>query len=145
MELQAPLWILKSEPETYGWYDQIRQGVAMWDGVRNHQAKANLARMICGELAYFYHSGKARALVGVVEVVREAYPDPTDTSGRWIAVDVKPVAHLQPPLELNRLKAMPELASSSLVRQPRLSVIPLSAEEADVVSQLVARDHLRPL
>jgi len=134
MEFQAPLWILKSEPETYSWSDLCYEGVAMWDGVRNHQAKANLSRMKCGELAYFYHSGKARALVGVVEVVREAYPDPTDNTERWLAVDVRAIARLAAPLDLKTLKSLPQLGSSALVRQARLSVIPLSDVEAQEVA-----------
>ena len=89
MTKKVPNWILKTEPETFGWSHQVAEKVAVWDGVRNHQAKANLGRLKCGELAYFYHSGKARELVGVVEVVREAYPDPTDESGKWLAVDVR--------------------------------------------------------
>ena len=130
---KVPLWILKTEPETFGWSHQIAEGTAMWDGVRNHQAKANLMKMRCGELAYFYHSGKRRELVGVVEVVREAYPEPTDTSGRWVAIDVKAHSVLTEPIELKALKSMNELAESALVKQSRLSVIPLSASEGDAV------------
>ena len=127
---KVPRWILKTEPEAFGWPDQVKEGVAMWDGVRNHQAKAHLARMKCGELAYFYHSGKTRQLIGIVEITREAYPDPTDASGRWLAVDVSTFARLVKPIELKFLKSMTELENSALARQSRLSVVPLTDEEA---------------
>ena len=130
---KVPLWILKTEPETFGWSHQTEQGTAMWDGVRNHQAKANLMKMQCGQLAYFYHSGKRRELVGVVEIVREAYPDPTDSTGRWVAVDVRTHSVLVEPIELKTLKSMDELADSALVKQSRLSVIPLSSTEGEAV------------
>ena len=142
MTKKVPNWILKTEPETFGWSHQVAEGVAVWDGVRNHQAKANLGRLKCGELAYFYHSGKARELVGVVEVVREAYPDPTDESGKWLAVDVRTFAKLQVPFALKALKLMGELAESALVKQSRLSVIPLRPDEARAV---FSRVKLEPI
>jgi len=134
---KVPLWILKTEPETFGWSHQLEEGTAVWDGVRNHQAKANLQKMKCGELAYFYHSGKRRELVGIVEVVREAYPDPSDETGRWVAVDVKPHSVLLDPVELKVLKSMTELAESALVKQSRLSVIPLSLAEGAAVFSIL--------
>ena len=139
---KVPQWILKTEPETFGWSHQVEQGIAVWDGVRNHQARANLLKMKCGELAYFYHSGKRREVVGVVEVVREAYQDPTDETGKWIAVDVKAHAILVESIELKTLKSMKELADSALVRQSRLSVIPLTRTEGLAVSEKVT---FRPL
>ena len=142
MTKKVPHWILKTEPETFGWSHHVAEDVAVWDGVRNHQAKANLGRLKCGELAYFYHSGKARELVGVVEVVREAYPDPTDESGKWLAIDVRTFAKLQAPLALKALKLMDELADSALVKQSRLSVIPLRPEEARAV---FAQVELEPI
>ena len=90
-------------------------------------------KMQCGQLAYFYHSGKRRELVGVVEIVREAYPDPTDSTGRWVAVDVRTHSVLVEPIELKTLKSMDELADSALVKQSRLSVIPLSSTEGEAV------------
>lgn len=115
-------WLLKSEPETWSWDDQVRQGTEHWDGVRNHQASNNLKAMRNGDRAFFYHSGDAREVVGIVEVVREYYPDHTDASGRFGMVDVRALRPLTRPVSLKTIKADPALQGMALVRQSRLSV-----------------------
>lgn len=118
-------WILKSEPEEWSWEDQVRAGTDVWDGVANPQAVRNLRAMRRGDLALFYHTGEERRAVGVVEVVREAYPDPTDPSGRRLVVEVRAVQPLPRPVTLAQIKADPALSHLALVRQPRLSVVPV--------------------
>lgn len=121
-------WILKSEPDEWSWEDQVRAGTDVWDGVVNPQALRNLRAMRRGDLALFYHTGDERRAVGVVEVVREAYPDPTDPSGRRVVVDVRAVRPLPRPVTLAQIKAEPRLSHLALVRQPRLSVVPVDEE-----------------
>lgn len=118
-------WLLKSEPETWSWADQVAKGQALWDGVRNHQAAAHLKAMKVGESAFFYHSGAERRIVGLVTVQRAAFPDPTDPSGRFVAVEVETKAPLPRPVTLAAIKADPTLAHLGLVRQSRLSVMPI--------------------
>jgi predicted RNA-binding protein with PUA-like domain len=120
-------WLMKSEPGTWSWDDQVRDGVAEWDGVRNHQASNNLKAMRVGDRAFFYHSVNEKRIVGIVEVVREYYPDPSDTSGRFGMVDVKAVEPLPQPVALKDIKADPRLAELPLLRQSRLSVMPIDA------------------
>ena len=119
-------WLLKSEPETWSWDDQVRQGTEHWDGVRNHQAANNMKAMRLGDRAFFYHSGDTREVVGIVEVVREYYPDHTDPSGRFGMVDVRAVRPLAKPVGLKAIKADPQLQDMPLVRHSRLSVSPVS-------------------
>jgi predicted RNA-binding protein with PUA-like domain len=114
-------WLVKSEPETWSWDDQVAKKVEHWDGVRNHQAANNMKAMKVGDRAFFYHSGGERAIVGIVRVVKTYYPDPSDASGRFGMVDVEAVA-------LAQIKAEPALARLALVRQSRLSVMPVDAE-----------------
>jgi predicted RNA-binding protein with PUA-like domain len=121
-------WLLKSEPETFGWDDLCRLGRDMWDGVRNHQAANNLRAMQVGDRAFFYHSVNEKRIVGIAEVVRTAYPDPTDDSGRFVVVDVTPVAPLPQPVTLQQIKDDPRLGHLALVRQARLSVMPVDSE-----------------
>ncbi|MDR7408289.1 MAG: EVE domain-containing protein [Armatimonadota bacterium] len=121
-------WILKSEPDEWSWEDQVRAGTDVWDGVVNPQALRNLRAMRRGDLALFYHTGDERRAVGVVEVVREAYPDPTDPSGRRVLVDVRALRPLPRPVTLAQIKAEPRLSHLALVRQPRLSVVPVDGE-----------------
>lgn len=120
-------WLLKSEPSAFSWQQQVAHGVEPWTGVRNHAAKRNLMAMRIGDRAFFYHSNVGKEIVGVVEVVREAYPDPTAASGGWVAVDVRAVAPLPKPVSLAVIKADPVFADFALVRQSRLSVLPVSA------------------
>ena len=121
-------WLIKSEPGAWSWDDQVRVSVEPWTGVRNYQASNNLKAMRLGDTAFFYHSVDQKLIVGVVEVVREAFPDPTDPEGRWVAVDVKAVKPVPNPVSLARIKAEPRLADIPLVRQSRLSVCPLTEE-----------------
>lgn len=121
-------WLVKSEPDAFSWQEQVENGVEPWTGVRNHAAKNNLRAMRLGDRAFFYHSNEGREIVGIVEVVREAYPDPTAESGDWVAVDVKAISPLPRPVTLSAMKADPALEGLALVRQSRLSVSPVSAE-----------------
>ena len=122
-------WLLKSEPGSWSWEDQVRDGVTEWDGVRNHQADNNMKAMRRGDRCFFYHSVKAKEIVGVVEVVREHYPDPSDASGRFGMVDVKVVMPVRRPVSLKKIKAAPALQDMALVRQSRLSVSPVTPAE----------------
>ena len=122
-------WLLKSEPGSWSWEDQVREGVSEWDGVRNHQANNNMKAMKRGDRCFFYHSVNAKEIVGIVEVVKEHYPDPTDATGRFGMVDVKAVLPASHPVSLKRIRQDPVLQDMPLVRQSRLSVSPVSAAE----------------
>lgn len=122
-------WLLKSEPGTWSWDDQTAAGTAEWDGVRNHQAKNNLLAMQPGDRAFFYHSVKGTAIVGIVEVVSEPHRDSTDPEGRWTAVDVRPVRPFTRPVTIAEIKASPRLETMALTKQSRLSVQPVREEE----------------
>jgi len=119
-------WLVKSEPDMFGWDEQVERGTEPWTGVRNHSAKLNLTAMRLGDQAFFYHSNIGKAVIGIVEVVREAYPDPTAESGPWVSVDMRALAPLPRPVTLVEIKADPALADMPLVRQSRLSVSPVS-------------------
>ena len=119
-------WLVKSEPDAFSWDQQVQNGTEPWTGVRNALASNNLKAMRQGDRAFFYHSNDGREIVGVVEVAREAYPDPTDETGRWICVDVKAVGPMPQPVPLAAIKADPEFADLALVRMSRLSVSPVS-------------------
>ncbi len=119
-------WLVKSEPNAFSWDQQVANGVEPWTGVRNALAANNLRAMRIGDRAFFYHSNIGKEVVGIVEVVREAYPDPTDETGRWVCVDMKAVRPVPQPVTLAAIKAAPELAELALVRQSRLSVMPVS-------------------
>jgi len=118
-------WLMKSEPGAWSWEDQVKAGTADWDGVRNHQAANNLKAMKIGDRAFFYHSVNEKRIVGIVEVVREYYPDPSDASGRFGMVDVKALRPLAAPVTLQQIKQEPRLADLALIRQSRLSVMPV--------------------
>ncbi len=122
-------WLIKSEPGTWSWDQHVKKAVDAWTGVRNHQAKAHLKAMKKGEHAFFYHSGEGKEIVGVSEVVREAYPDPTDKTGAFVCVDFKAVEPMKTPVTLRAIKAENKLAAMVLVKNSRLSVQPVSAEE----------------
>jgi predicted RNA-binding protein with PUA-like domain len=134
-------WLLKSEPEAYGWQDQVKRGTEPWTGVRNHQAAKNLRSMRLGDQAFFYHSVTERAIVGIVEVAREAYQDPTDETGKWVCVDVKTQRPLVRPVTLAAIKADPRLADISLIRQSRLSVMPLERNIWDVLLAMEQQEN----
>lgn len=119
-------WLVKSEPDAFSWDQHVAVGVEPWTGVRNHSAKLHLAAMRLGDQALFYHSNTGKAAVGIVEVVREAYPDPTAEAGPWVCVDLRAVAPLPRPVSLAAMKADPLLAEMALLRQSRLSVSPVS-------------------
>ncbi len=119
-------WLVKSEPGTWSWNDQVRDGTSEWDGVRNYQASNNLKAMKIGDRAFFYHSVNEKQIVGIVEVVKEYYPDPSDESGRFGMVDFKAVKPVTKPVSLAQIKAEPRLEGIALVRQSRLSVMPIS-------------------
>jgi predicted RNA-binding protein with PUA-like domain len=119
-------WLVKSEPDAFSWAQQAAAGVEPWTGVRNALARRHLAAMRLGDRALFYHSNQGRECVGVVEVAREAYPDPTDETGRgWVCVDMRAVAALPRPVTLAQIKADPFFADLALLRQSRLSVSPV--------------------
>jgi predicted RNA-binding protein with PUA-like domain len=129
-------WLVKTEPETFSWNDQAKKGAKgePWTGVRNHTAKQNLMRMKKGDRAFFYHSGAEKSIVGIVEVIREHYPDPTDASGKFVAVDVKAIAPLSKPVTLTDVKGEARLSDMILLRQSRLSVQPVTPQEWRVIS-----------
>ena len=125
-------WLYKSEPFKWSWDQQVKAGAkgTFWDGVRNHSAKLNLMAMKKGDQGFFYHSNEGKEIVGIVEVIREAYPDPTAEAGEpWVVVDLKAVKPLQRPIALAEIKADPKLAKMSLVTSMRLSVQPVTDAE----------------
>ena len=129
----AAHWLLKSEPFKYGWDDLVAQGEGTWDGVRNHRAKNNLAAMEVGDRAFFYHSREGLEIVGICEVSVAGIADPTDPTGKWAAVKVKPVRKLDSPVTLKAIKAQPRLAVCELVRLSRLSVAQITQVEWDII------------
>ncbi len=126
-------WLMKSEPGSYSWDELVRDGGTEWDGVRNNAARLHLKAMKSGELAFFYHSGEQRSIVGIMRIAREARPDPKD--GDWVSVAVEPVRALGP-VTLKTIKADPRLAGMELIRQSRLSVAPVRDEEWAAVLEL---------
>ncbi len=131
-------WLVKSEPDAFSWDQMVANGVEPWTGVRNHTAKLNLKAMRKGDLAFFYHSNVGKEIVGVVEVAREAYPDPTAEKGDWVSVDMKAVGPLKKPVSLTTIKAEPKLEGIPLIRQSRLSVMELSPEHWKLLSRMGA-------
>ena len=129
-------WLVKSEPGAWSWDDHVQAGVAEWDGVRNYQANNNMKAMRLGDRAFFYHSVKEKRVVGVLEVVRLWYLDPGDSSGRFGMVDFKALTAAPRPVSLAEIKAEPRLESMALVRQSRLSVVPVSDPEWRVVCEM---------
>jgi predicted RNA-binding protein with PUA-like domain len=131
-------WLLKTEPEEFSWDDQVRRGPRgeAWTGVRNSVARGNLEAMRKGERGFFYHTGKEKQIVGIVEVIRESYPDPTDPTGVFVAMDVKAVEALPRPVTLAAVKADKRLKDMALAKYPRLSVQPVSAQEWQIVCRM---------
>jgi predicted RNA-binding protein with PUA-like domain len=129
-------WLVKSEPGTYSWERLVREGSAVWDGVRSAQARNHLSAMGKGDLVLFYHSGEGREVVGVAKVARSAYPEPGAGDPQWLAVDLVPVRALARPVALSAIKADHALARTALVRQSRLSVMPLEPEEFERILAL---------
>jgi predicted RNA-binding protein with PUA-like domain len=131
-------WLLKSEPSSWSWDQQVAAGPkgTFWSGVRNHAAKNNLMAMKRGDRAFFYHSGEGKEIVGIVEVIKEYYPDPSDETGKFGMVDVKAVEALPKPVTLPEVKAEPELKDMALLKYSRLSVQPVTAKEWPVVCRM---------
>ena len=131
-------WLLKSEPDVFGWDDLVARGEAgeEWDGVRSHQARNNMQAMKPGEQGFFYHSNRDRAIVGILEVISEAHPDSTAEDPKWECVDVRAVRPLKRPVTLAECKAEPRLADMVLVNNARLSVQPVTEAEWAVVMEL---------
>ncbi|HVW30052.1 MAG TPA: EVE domain-containing protein [Polyangiaceae bacterium] len=122
-------FLVKSEPGVYSWERFVKEAKAVWDGVRNFEARGNLRAMKKGDLAFFYHSGEGKEIVGVAKVIREAYPEKTADEGEWVCVDLAPVKALASPVTLAAIKADPELAGMALVKRSRLSVSKVTAAE----------------
>ncbi len=129
-------WLVKSEPDEYSYDDLVTEKRAMWDGIRNYAARNNLRAMREGDLVLFYHSRKGLEVVGICQVVKEHYPDPTAEKGDWSVVDVVPIKRLKKPVSLKTIKATPELAEIPLVRISRLSVMPLEKEAFEKILAL---------
>ena len=130
-------WLMKSEPSSYGWDDLVRDRAAEWDGVRNPAARLHMKAMQPGDEPLFYHSGKDKAVVGIMRVVRAAVPDPNDPD--WVSVAVEPLRSLPHPVALKAIRAEPRLAGLEMLRQSRLSVSPVRAEEWEAILSLSAR------
>jgi len=128
-------WLLKTEPDCYSWDEMGKDGKTFWDGIHNYQARNHLRAMKKGDLAFFYHTGDERRILGVVEIVREAYPDAADPVWTW--VDVQKVRALKRPVTLEELKAHPALAGMNLLRQGRLSVVAITEKEWELICGLV--------
>jgi len=129
-------WLVKSEPFKYSWEKFNEDGRTFWDGVRNYQARNNLKEMKEGDLVLFYHSNEGKNVVGIAKVVKEFYQDPTTDDKNWVVVDLSPVETLKQPVTLEQIKAEPSLADISLIRQGRLSVMPLKATEFDKILEM---------
>ena len=129
-------WLLKSEPSAWSWDDQVKAGVEMWDGVRNYQARNNLMNMKKKDLCFFYHSVSEKLIIGIVEVVKEHYPDPTDKTGRFVVTDVKTKRRLKKAVSLEQIKSIPKLSNIALLKQSRLSVMPLTKNEWDTIIKI---------
>ena len=134
--IMTQYWLVKSEPDAFSWDQQVANKVEPWTGVRNHTAKLNLKAMRNGDLAFFYHSNVGKEIVGVVKVVKEAYPDPTAKSGDWVSVDMQAVGPMPKPVPLTEIKADPTFADLALVRQSRLSVVPVSKPHWDRICRM---------
>lgn len=129
-------WLVKSEPFKYSWQDLLNDGGTYWDGVRNYQARNNLKKMKKGDKVLFYHSNKGLEVVGISEVTKEYYQDPTTNDDRWVVVDLKPLKTLNNPVSLKSIKADERLSNIALVKQSRLSVMPIKKEEFEIILEM---------
>ncbi len=134
--MRNSFWLLKSEPNTWSWDDQVKEGVTMWDGVRNYQARNNLMKMKKNDLCFFYHSVSEKSIIGIVKVVKEYYQDPTDKTRKFVVVDVKPLNKLTKPVSLDEIKKTKKLDNIPLIKQSRLSVMPLTKKEWEEILKL---------
>ena len=130
---RSSFWMVKQEPETYSWTDFVGDGRTDWTGVRNYQARNNLREMKTGDRVLFYHSGKEKAVVGLAEVVKSAYADPTASDEQWVAVDLKPVKALKNTVPLAAIRYDKRLSQLPLIRQSQLSVMSLTKDEFDII------------
>lgn len=137
-------WLVKTEPETFGWDNLVSKGSSMWDGVRNFQARNNIKQMKSNDTLLFYHSGKNPGIVALAKVSREHYPDPTATEGNWLVVDVVPERPLQRFISLAEIKHNPSLKNMVLVNNPRLSVQPVTQEEFEIIMALEKKPEFQP-
>jgi predicted RNA-binding protein with PUA-like domain len=133
-------WLLKSEPSTWSWENQKSVKTEMWDGVRNYQARNNLMKMKIGDLCFFYHSVKEKQIVGVVEVTKEYYQDPTDKTNKFVVVNVKYKEELKKPVTLEEIKSEKKLSNLALIKQSRLSVMPVDKKSWDLIKKISLRD-----
>ena len=131
-----PYWLIKSEPSSYSWDRLVADGRTHWDGVRNAQALNNLRAMKLGDRAFFYHSNEGKEIVGIAEVIKEAYPDPTDKTGKFVCVDIKADKPLKTPVTMAAIKADKKLAAMALVKYSRLSVQPVTGDEWKMVCKM---------
>ena len=129
-------WLLKSEPNTWSWQDQSKVKKDMWDGVRNYQARNNLMQMKKGDLCFFYHSVNEKQIVGIVKVVKEHYPDPTDKSKKFVVVDVAKYKTLKYPVSLEKIKNVTKLSHLALIKQSRLSVMPIDSKSWKILNNM---------
>ena len=129
-------WLLKSEPDAWSWDNQVKEGASMWDGVRNYQARNNLKKMKINDLCFFYHSVTERSVIGIVKIVKEHYPDPTDKTKRFVVVDVKATKKLKNPVSLDQIKENNKLRNIPLIKQSRLSVMPLKKVEWNTIIKM---------
>jgi predicted RNA-binding protein with PUA-like domain len=136
MATKRNCWLVKQEPEDYSWDDLVRDKETAWTGVRNFQARNNLRNMKTGDRVLFYHSGKEKSVVGIAEVARAGYRDPTANDDAWIAVDIKPLKQLPKPVSLANIRANAKLRDLLLVRQSRLSVMPVSKEDFEQIVRM---------
>ena len=134
--MKISYWLLKSEPSTWSWEDQVKAGIEMWDGVRNYQARNNLMNMKKKDLCFFYHSVSEKLIIGIVEVVKEYYPDPTDKTGKFVVTDVRTKRKLRRAVSLEEIKSTPKLSNIALIKQSRLSVMPLTKNEWDIIIKI---------
>ena len=134
-------WLLKSEPSTWSWEDQVKANIDMWDGVRNYQARNNLMKMKKGDKCFFYHSVSEKSIVGIVEVYKEYYSDPTDKSGKFVVVEVKALNSLKNPVTLEKIKQNKTLKNIALIKQSRLSVMPIMYSEYREILKLSKKDE----
>ena len=132
-------WLVKSEPYKYSWQDLLDDKWTYWDGVRNYQARNNLKEMKCKDLVLFYHSNEGKEVVGVSEVIKEFYQDPTTEDDRWVVVDLKPVKTLENPVTLNTIKSDSKLSEIGLIKQSRLSVMQIKKKEYDRILSLAKK------
>ena len=129
-------WLLKSEPGTWSWDDQSKVKKGKWDGVRNYQARNNLMKMKKGDLCFFYHSVNEKKIIGIVEVVKEHYPDPTDITNKFVVVDIKTKKKLKNSVSLKQIKSQKKLSHLALIKQSRLSVMPIDEESWYLINKM---------